>query len=184
METTTQLAFCYLQLLYWCVSDHCYNCLVSDPSDTADLEYMFLLYYSFYPLKGITMSYCRGMPFVSFEWFEWFLLCSFGSHLSAQYQHGTHSALLYMSPYCLSEMRPWFFLALSDLLRTKKQLIPRVTWGQRQDWVKHESPMAFVQSQRERAWQLWVRPWHVLSMCPSSVSCMYSWFCSSRQNET
>lgn len=42
------------------VTDHCYDYLASDHSDAADLEYTFLLYYSFYPLKGITVKVLQG----------------------------------------------------------------------------------------------------------------------------
>lgn len=90
------------------VTDHCYNYLASDHSNAADLEYTFLLHYSFYPLKGITVKVLRGVAFVSVEWF---LICSFSSHLSAQNQHEPHSALVYLSPCYLSEMLSWFFLA-------------------------------------------------------------------------
>lgn len=63
----------------------------------------------FLPLKGNPCQDTAGEGICSFEWF---LICSFSSHLSVQNQHGSHSAWVYtVSSLSLLEMHPWFLLA-------------------------------------------------------------------------
>ena len=59
-------------------SDHGYDYLASDHSDTADLEYTFLLYYSFYPLKGLTVKVLQGAG-ICFRWVISYLFIQFPS---------------------------------------------------------------------------------------------------------